>query len=217
MRTSTSSLFVPAWAIAVTLASCAHAPTRAGPANATRSHVASAPPRVTQVAIAAAPARSASTSGPAPRLLVHVDRASDGTRALPARADLEITRSVQRALEDHEYATAWPGGAPRSADLDARGARAFIVVPTVQSVVVARKGDRASIECRVGIRIAPWRGVDGGERWEVDVAASATGAARATTSSRDAAIEAGIGDCVRELAEQLATNRIVPFLQNVVR
>lgn len=196
----------PTWAIAAWLAGgCASAPADRSISNAS-------PPLATHVVLATTSAPSTSV----PRLLVHVDRTSDPTRAVPA-AVTDVSRAVARTLQEHHYATVWPGGPPRAAELEAHRARAFIVVPTVQAITVRRSEHRASIDCRVGIRISPWRGVDGGERWEVATAATATGAARIVTSARDAAIEVGVRDCLREVVQQVATNRIVPFLDELAK
>lgn len=193
------------------IASCApsHAPI------ATPAHVANGTAVVRSTRVTIATARP--SPAPAPSFLVHVDDATDVSRSISHGVGGEVTRSVRRAIEDSAYATSWPGGLPRSADLESRGARAFVVVPTVHEVAIERSGGSASIRCRVGIRVAPWRGVDGGETWEVATAATAMGSARATTSARTPAIEAGIRDCLREVAETVATHRIVPFLKNVDR
>lgn len=205
MPRSLLALAPPIWAIAAWLVGgCARAPAGGSISNA-------APPLATRHVMLA------TTSAPptsAPHLLVHVDRTSDPTRAAPA-AVTDVSRAVARTLEEHDYATAWPGGPPRAAELEAHRARAFIVVPTVQAIVVRRTEQRALIECRVGIRISPWRGVDGGERWEAATAATATGAARIETTG--AAIEVGIRDCLREVVQQVAMNRIVPFLEELAR
>lgn len=184
------------------VAACAGARTPAvrspDPSQAVVAHVARSP-------VAGPVARGAQL----PVLLVHVDDcARDRTQT--------VSTIVRHVIVGQRYATEWPGGLPTEAALTARGARAYVVVPTVETVEVARAGGRARIECRIEIRVSPWRGTDGGERWEAEVAARATGTARVDTSPRDSAIEAGTRDCLREVAEQVTTHRVVPFLRTVV-
>jgi hypothetical protein len=143
-----------------------------------------------------------------PALFVHVDTVADPSHALPDRVRTQASVAVQRALESSDFNTAWPGELPRSSELELRGARAFIVAATVHEVTV----DRASVRCRVGVRVAPWHGVDGGERWEDASTATAMGSARVSGVARD-----GVRDCVSEVVESVVTKRIAPFLRSVTR
>lgn len=145
-------------------------------------------------------ASPAPASASAPSLLVHVEAES-----------AELASAVRGVIAQHAFATAWPGGLPARADLESRGAAAYIVVPTVQEVSVQKTGTSASITCRIEITVAPWHGTDGGERWEVERAANASGTARATTSTRGA--ERGVRDCLHEVAISVTTNRILPFIR----
>ncbi|MBA3395523.1 MAG: hypothetical protein H0T89_22940 [Deltaproteobacteria bacterium] len=126
-----------------------------------------------------------------------------------------MTAIVKDTIASGAYATAWPGGLPRQAELAASGARAYIVAATVHEVAVERKGRRASIMCRVEIRIAPWYGVDGGEAWELTKAAVATGTARATTGLRDELVRLGVRDCVLDVGEAVTADKILPFLRRL--
>ena len=71
------------------------------------------------------------------------------------------------------------------------------------------------IACTVAIRIAPWGGRDGGERWEANRAASASGSAKATTSNRDRDIKSGVRDCVEAVTEDVTSRQVVPFLKRL--
>jgi hypothetical protein len=156
---------------------------------------------------------SSAATHEAPALFVHVDPISDPSRKLPDHARTDATAAVQRALASGEFETTWPGELPRSSELEMRGSRAFIVAATVHEVSI----DRTSIRCRVGVRVAPWHGVDGGERWEGANTATAMGSARVTTRARAGAADQGVRDCVSEVVASVVTNRIVPFLRGVTR
>ena len=143
-----------------------------------------------------------------PALFVHVDKVADPSHTLPDHAREQATVAVQRAVASGDFDTAWPGELPRSQELELRGSRAFIVAATVHEVTV----DRAAIRCRVGVRVAPWHGVDGGERWDSESTATAMGSARVIGASAN-----GVRDCVNEVVESVVAKRIVPFLRGVTR
>lgn len=183
------------------------------PPAATAPHAPGAEPHVTlpiRAKLALAIARPAP-----PGLLVHVDEATDPTQQLRASDGADLTEIVKHAIASGDYATAWPGGLPRQAELSAHGARAFIVAANVQQVTVDRSGPRASIVCTIGIRIAPWYGVDGGEHWEVSNAATATGTARTKTGLRDELVRLGVRDCVLEVGAAVMKQQILPFLHRL--
>lgn len=154
-------------------------------------------------------------SAPAPTLLVHVDASTDPQQKIPHDVRARLAAIVKDTIASRAYATAWPGGLPRQAELAASGARAYIVASTIHEVEVKRKGSRASITCRVEIRIAPWYGVDGGEHWELTNAAVATGTARVTTGLRDELVRLGVRDCVLDVAEAVTADKILPFLRRL--
>ena len=78
-----------------------------------------------------------------------------------------------------------------------------------------KAGTQTQIACTVAIRVAPWSGKDGGEKWEANKAATASGSAKASTSSRERDIQSGIRDCVEAVAEDVAARQVVPFLKRV--
>ncbi len=168
-----------------------------------------------QPLVAAVVALPAPAASPPPTLLVHVDASTDPRHKLPSDVRARLTAIVRETIASGAYATAWPGGLPRQAELAARGARAYIVASTVHEVEVKRTGRRASILCRVEIRISPWYGVDGGDAWEPTNGAVAGGTARATTGLRDEIVRLGVRDCVLELGEAVTAGKILPFLRGL--
>ena len=186
----------------VLFASCLVACAGAASPRATKTHAAT--PRVWQFSSS----RQVVTQEP-PALFVRVERVSDPSRALPDHVRDRATTAVEQALATSELETAWPGELPRRAELERHGSQAFIVAATVHEVAI----EGAAIRCRVGLRVAPWHGVDGGERWEDRKTATATGTATVTTHAQ----AQGVSDCVSEAVASVVTHRIVPFLRGVTR
>ncbi len=69
----------------------------------------------------------------------------------------------------------------------------------------------------MAVRVAPWMGKDGGESWEANRAASASGSAKAITGSRDRDVQRGIRDCVEAVAEDVTSRQVLPFLKQVAK
>ena len=161
-----------------------------------------------------AAATAALTVVAGPGLLIHVDGATDQTKR-GATALATITKAVRGAIGKPGYVTAWPGGVPTSAQLTARGARAFIVGSSVTAVSVKKTATGNNVGCTVQVRVAPWEGRDvtGGERWVADQAATATGSATIVAGASARAVDIAIGDCTIAVAEELAARKIVPFLR----
>src|SRR6185436_19961473 len=106
----------------------------------------------------------------------------------------------------------WPGGLPTQTELATSHARAFIVASTVKHIDISRLSHQTQVSCKLEIRVAPWSGTDGGEKWEANKAASASGSAKAMTSNSDRDVAAGIRDCLEAVAEDVTTRQILPFL-----
>jgi len=151
----------------------------------------------------------------APAVFVNIDTTSDPTKKLPRDGSARLNKIVRQSVERTGYATTWPGGLPTSADLATNRARGFIVASTVKKVDITRVGTQTQIACTVVLRIAPWSGKDGGERWEANKAASASGSAKATTGTRDRDIQGGVRDCVEAVAEDVTARQVVPFLKRL--
>ena len=71
------------------------------------------------------------------------------------------------------------------------------------------------MSCKVEIRVAPWTGTDGGEKWEANKAASASGSAKAMTGNSDREIAGGVRDCLEAVAEDVTTRQVMPFLKRL--
>lgn len=156
----------------------------------------------------------------APAVFVNIDNANvdpsiDHSGKLPSGWNTRLTKLVKSGVERTGYATSWPGGLPTSADLSSSRSRAFIVAASVKKLAITRAGSQTEIACTVVLRVAPWSGTDGGERWEANKAASASGSAKATTGSRDKDIQNGVWQCVEAVAEDVTSRQIVPFLKRV--
>jgi hypothetical protein len=148
-----------------------------------------------------------------PPVFINIDVTLDQSKQLPNGAAERLTRVVRKHVERTGYATSWPGGLPTSAELGT--SRAFIIASTVKQVDITKAGRKTEIACTVLIRIAPWGGKDGGERWEANRAASASGSAKATTGNADRDVAGGVRDCVEAVAEDITARQVVPFLRRL--
>lgn len=154
--------------------------------------------------------------GDRPEVFVNVDGTQDQSKQLPSGAGDRLTRIVKQRIEGKGYATTWPnGGLPSSAELSSSRSRAFIITPAVKKIEVQKQGTQTQIACTLVVRVAPWSGKDGGERWEANRAASASGSAKATTGLRDRDIENGKRDCLEAVADDVTSRQIVPFIAHL--
>ena len=153
----------------------------------------------------------------APQVFVNIDQTQDPSNKLPSGGQARLTRIVKTSVDRTGYATSWPGGLPTAADLTSNRSRAFIVASTVKKVDITKAGGQTQIACTVVLRVAPWNGTDGGERWEANKAASASGSAKATTGSRDKDIQSGVRECVEAVAEDVTSRQVVPFLKRLAQ
>jgi HEAT repeats len=154
----------------------------------------------------------------APPVFVNIDTTTDPTNKLPTGTSQRLTRIVKSSIDRTGYATTWPGGAmPTSADLSSSRSRGFIIASTVKTVDITKAGGQMEIACTVVLRVAPWNGSDGGERWEANKAASASGSAKATTGTRDKDIQSGVRQCVEAVAEDVTARQVVPFLKRLAQ
>jgi hypothetical protein len=150
-----------------------------------------------------------------PELFVNIEGTTDPSRVAPSDAGERLTRVVRRCLERTGYATTWPGGLPTQTELVTNHARAFIVASTVKHIEISRVSRQTQISCKVEIRVAPWSGIDGGEKWEANKAASASGSAKAMTGNSDRDIASGVRDCLEAVAEDVTARHILPFLKRL--
>jgi hypothetical protein len=159
--------------------------------------------------------RNKPTTSKGPPVFINIDATLDQSKRVPKEASANVTKIVKSKVDATGYATAWPGGLPTQAELSSSRSRAFIVASTVKQVDITKTGSRTQIACTIAIRVAPWGGKDGGEKWEANMAATASGSAKASTGSQDRDIQNGIRDCVEAVAEEVTARQVVPFIKRV--
>jgi hypothetical protein len=154
--------------------------------------------------------------GGKPSVFVNIDSAIDQSRKAPKDAPDRVARIVKKSIERTGYATSWPGGLPTSKELSQHNSTAYIVAANVKKIDVTKGLRQSTIACTVAIRVAPWGGKDGGEKWEANKAASASGSAKAmTTGNSESAVMSGMRDCLEAVAEDVTNRQVVPFLRRV--
>ncbi len=142
------------------------------------------------------------------------DLTRNAPRDTPKRMHVAVRHALRRAAPD--FAQSWPTGKlPTKEQLANTGAKAFFVGSSVSMLRVAKKGGRAEVRCAVSVRVSPWEGSDGKERWQESRTASATGNGKVIGSSTPSGIESAKRDCVLAVAEQITTRQVVPFLQRL--
>jgi len=159
----------------------------------------------------------AEPSGGNPAVFVHVGNAADLSSKAPKDTMPKLTKVVRGVVSRRasDMSTEWPGTLPTEKQLAASGSRAFIVAATISAVDITRNGGKAEIACTVSVRVAPWNGTDGAEKWVAHKAASASGSGKAMTGSAAFAIESGIRDCVLAVGEEITSKQVVPFLKRI--
>lgn len=150
-----------------------------------------------------------------PPVFVNIDATTDQSKQLPPGSGDRLKRIVTQNVQRTGLATSWPGGLPTSNDLSASRSRAFIVASTVKKIAITKTGAQTQIACTVAVRVAPWTGSDGGERWEANRAAQASGSAKAVVGNRPKDVQAGVNDCLEAVAEDVTSRQVVPFLKRV--
>lgn len=152
-----------------------------------------------------------------PAVFVNIDNAVDHSRKAPKDAPARVTKVVRRSIEKTGYATSWPGGLPTSQELLQSRAQAYIVAANVKKIDVMKGARQTTIACTVAIRVAPWGGKDGGEKWEANRAASASGSAKAMTGNSPRAVTDGMHECLEAVAEDITNRQVVPFLKRLAQ
>jgi hypothetical protein len=150
-----------------------------------------------------------------PPVFVNIDGAIDQSRKAPKDAPDRVLRIVRRSIEKTGYATTWPGGLPTAKELTQSKSQAYIVAANVKKIDVTKGARQTTIACTVAIRVAPWGGKDGGEKWEANKAASASGSAKAMTGNSDRDVMSGMRDCLEAVAEDVTNRQVVPFLKRL--
>ena len=150
-----------------------------------------------------------------PGVFVNIDGMTDQSKIAPSDTGERLARIVRKSVERTGYATAWPGGLPTQTELASSHSRAFIIASTVKKIEFSKVSRQTQVMCKVEIRVAPWSGVDGGEKWEANKAASASGSAKAVTGNSDREIEGAVRDCLEAVAEDVTARHILPFLKRL--
>lgn len=154
----------------------------------------------------------------APKVFVNVDAPTDKTKkagsdavsALARVVRAEVTRASKKA-----YAVEWPGDLPTGDELDQYGTQAFLIAASVSKLTMTTRNGRVEIACTVEIRVGPWAGSDGKERWAAGQTGKATGSGKATTGTSSRAQATGVVDCVSAVGEQLTSDKVVPFIKGL--
>jgi hypothetical protein len=168
-----------------------------------------------QKALVALAALATAPAGGGPAVFVNVGGATDLTKKAPRDAEGKLAGIVKNVVKRGSYAVEWPGGLPTEKDLTRAGSHGFYVAATIALLTVTKRGTRAEIACTVSIRIAPWSGTDGAEKWEASKAASASGSGKVITGSTDNAVADGMRDCVLAVGEEVAQRQVVPFIKRL--
>jgi len=150
-----------------------------------------------------------------PGVFVNIDSATDQSKVAPSDAGERLARILKKGVERTGYATTWPGGLPTQIELASSHARAFIVATSVKKIEISKVSHQTQVSCKVEIRVAPWSGTDGGEKWEANKAASASGSAKAMTGNSDREIAGGVRDCLDAVAEDVTARQVMPFLKRL--
>lgn len=166
-------------------------------------------------AVATKPTAGKATKGP--DVFVQIDQVIDPSKKLTGDTGTRVTNIVKKGVERTGYATAWPGGPPTAAQLTDAKSRGFIVASTVKKIEITKASSQTQVACTVSIRISPWNGKDGGERWEANKAATAGGSAKAMTGNNAREVSGGIRDCLEAVAEDITQRQVVPFLKRLAQ
>lgn len=159
-----------------------------------------------------------SSAGNGPGVYVQIDRVTDQSKKLSGDTGDRVIKIVKKGVDRTGYATSWPGGGqPTAADLSSAKSRGFIVASTIKKIEITKASSQTQVACNVEIRISPWNGKDGGERWEANKAASATGSAKAMTGNNAREVSGGIRDCLEAVAEDVTSRQVVPFLKRLAQ
>jgi HEAT repeat protein len=162
--------------------------------------------------------RDAPPAGAAPQIFVNIDTPADLTKKAPEACARGIRDAVRGAIKHGvpDYATDWPNGKlPTMSELSKAGTRGYYVGASLSVLEVEKKGSRSEVKCTVSIRVNPWTGRDGKEKWESNKTASASGSGRAIGGASDAGAAAAAQDCVMAVAEEITAKQVIPFIRRL--
>jgi hypothetical protein len=137
-------------------------------------------------------------------------------RRIPKQTGPRLQKSLERALRTHapgHIKTADHRALPTRAQLSRSGRAGYLVTSQVAELKVkSGRGHRAEVHCTVKMRLAPWSGRDGKERWTAAQTASVSGSARVTSRRDRRSLLAASETCVEAVVEQVTTSKLIPFL-----
>lgn len=156
-------------------------------------------------------------AGALPPVMVHIGEATDLSSKAPRDTMPKLTKAVRGVVSRRagDLAITQPGKIPTERQLIASNSKGFIVAATISAVDITRSANKAEIACTVSVRVAPWNGSDGSEKWVAHKAASASGSGKAMTGAGADQIMSGIRDCVLAVGEEVTVKQVVPFLKRV--
>lgn len=153
-----------------------------------------------------------------PPVFVNVDPSADTTKRAPARAVTELDKSVKAMVTKASYSVEWPEDAlPTGKELRKHGTTAFVLGASVTKLDFAKKGARVTVSCAVEVKVSPWSGSDGGERWVSGETAKASGSGSAESGSSSSSMAGGAVDCVKAVAERVVGDKIAPHIKKVLK
>ena len=154
------------------------------------------------------------------KVFLNIGIPADLTSKAPKDTAKRMHVAVRRTLREHapSYSQEWPSGKlPTRRELEKNGANGYYVGATVAMLQVKKKGGRAEVNCTVSVRVNPWSGRDGNEKWAANKAASATGNGKVVGSNTASGIDGATRDCLLAVVEQVTARQVVPFLKRLER
>jgi hypothetical protein len=128
-----------------------------------------------------------------------------GDTGTDAKLQALMVRIASRTMEKARgLATAWPGGAPSKAVLDAKGAMGFYVDGTLNELNVKQDGSTTTVSCRINMLLASYP--------DRSIFAFLNGGASVQASGRARDIALAREDCVSAVVEDLISKKIVPTI-----
>lgn len=155
-----------------------------------------------------------------PELFVGVGSPKDRTRHA-STSIIQLMRTLLRKqlrLKAPRFSQHWPiEQTPTRAQLREAGTIAFGIVPIIERLKVETTGNRATISCALKVRIGPWEGSDAVERWVPGKTAQASGRGMAIGQNTARAVARSKSQCVLAVLEQIAVDKIIPFLDSATK
>lgn len=163
--------------------------------------------------------RAASLGGPSSGMFVNIGTPNLGKHKMPKNFYKTLQRAVSAQLKKklptkyYELGREATDKLPTKKQLKRQKKSGWFVGATVSKLKVSPKGKMVKVHCSVSIRVNPWSGSDGDQVLRAGDTASANGSAAVTTANSKREIGYAKEDCLLAVAEQITSNRVVPFLK----